>query len=195
MNKQQTKIIKEMEKGKSFEKACKLASVSQTMAKNWIKLGQRGNKRHEEFFIEYRNLLTKPNEEDIDLIEKSIKLLEKGFSIEKQAKELGISKHVILNWYYQGKKWRKPYHRYYIACKKNEDKENEGELTQKEIALKEKMDIVLNALKEGKSKRDAFRLIDANTSLNRTWRIIGKKGKEPYKYFLEEYDSLKDKER
>ena len=48
MNKQQTKIIKEMEKGKSFEKACELASVSQTMVHNWIKLGQRGNKGYEE---------------------------------------------------------------------------------------------------------------------------------------------------
>lgn len=60
-----------------------------------------------------------------------------------------------------------------------------------EVILEEKMDMVLKALKEGKSRKEAFKLIDENSSLLITWKLLGKKGTKPYDYFYEEYSKIK----
>ena len=60
----------------------------------------------------------------------------------------------------------------------------------KEFELKNKMDMVLNYLREGFTEKEAFNFVDLNKSTLITWKNLGKKGKEPYAYFYNEYNKL-----
>lgn len=70
---------------------------------------------------------------------------------------------------------------------------NLEELNPTERKLKEKMDTILIALKEGKTEKEAFKLVKLNSSII-SWRILANKNKQPYKYFIENYEKINEEE-
>lgn len=72
--------------------------------------------------------------------------------------------------------------------------EQTSTLSEEDIELKRKMNIVLHYLKEGFPEKEAFNSADLNKSILITWKNLGKRGQEPYNYFYQEYINLKNEE-
>lgn len=71
----------------------------------------------------------------------------------------------------------------------------ESEENDETQSLKEIFDIVLNALREGKTEEEAFSLVKKSPLVKMLWINYGKEKKYPYNYFLYEYKKIEEQYR
>ena len=114
-----------------------------------------------------------------------IDALKEGKSQEEAAEAAGISPEDLNNWFVNAHS--NPYYSFYmdyISIKTNAFGENED----KELAEnKDKIVVFFNAIRLGKSRKQAAKIADINLKLINKWISKGNQGKEPYVSIANEY--------
>ena len=177
LQKKMNTFLNALENNKSENKALKEADIDKTTLKNWIKLSKQNEIDYIGFAKKYRDLKSvKKVDKNQQLIQAYINLTTQGKTNKEIFEELNIPRFKIKNWKTQGELGNKEYKKFYETYLKQVQNEESS-----------KRDEFVKLINEGKTNKEAFKLIKIPKLKTKKWIEKGKNGEEEYKEFYEAY--------
>ena len=214
-------LINALKEGKDRKEAMKLAGVNISSIMAWNTLGSRGNELYVNFYNEYNQLVVdedpindksdkiKPVEEyepkelhynklvnqKMNIV---LKLLSEGKSKKIAYDTANVTQTIVGSWIRSGESGNNRYVKFYdeynrITGKKPEISPNKD--SDKYYPYKyspERHKIIIDAIKEGKTRKDAANLAKIDLNNLQMWYQKGKNGEQPFAQYYADYTNARE---
>ena len=214
-------LINALKEGKDRKEAMKLAGVNISSIMAWNTLGSRGNELYVNFYNEYNQLVV-DEDSNIDKSDKIktedeykpkelhynklvnqkmnivLKLLSEGKSKKIAYDAANVTPSIVSAWIRSGESGNDRYVKFYgeynkITGKKPEKTPNTN--SDKYYPHKytpERHKIIIDAIKEGKTRKDAANLAKIDLNNLQMWYQKGKNGEQPFAQYYADYTNARE---
>lgn len=214
-------LINALKEGKDRKEAMKLAGVNISSVMAWNTLGSRGNELYVNFYNEYNQLVV-DEDSNIDKSDKIktedeykpkelhynklvnqkmnivLKLLSEGKSKKIAYDAANVTPSIVSAWIRSGESGNDRYVKFYgeynkITGKKPEKTPNTN--SDKYYPHKytpERHKIIIDAIKEGKTRKDAANLAQIDLNNLQMWYQKGKNGEQPFAQYYADYTNARE---
>ena len=214
-------LINALKEGKDRKEAMKLAGVNISSVMAWNTLGSRGNELYVNFYNEYNQLVV-DEDSNIDKSDKIktedeykpkelhynklvnqkmnivLKLLSEGKSKKIAYDAANVTPSIVSAWIRSGESGNDRYVKFYgeynkITGKKPEKTPNTN--SDKYYPHKytpERHKIIIDAIKEGKTRKDAANLAKIDLNNLQMWYQKGKNGEQPFAQYYADYTNARE---
>ena len=219
VNNKMNLLINSLKSGKSLEDACLEANLPESIIQSWIRFAKQGNNEYLKFYKDYLAVTThdvlkegqteeEADQEELNQIIESlgyapekhkiiIDAIREGKTINEASKLVNVHINDLIKWYKNGKNGIKPFDSYYSDY--NEAREYyDNKMLSKRIRnfeneeTQERINIFLEAIKEGKTRDEASELSGIKLSTINLWVSKGNKGDEKYSEFANNYKKARE---
>lgn len=218
VNSKMNLLINSLKSGKSLEDACLEANLPESIIQSWIRFAKQGNSEYLKFYEDYLAVTThevlkegqteeEADQEEMDRVidslgyapkkhETIIGAIREGKTINEASKLVNVHINDLIKWYKNGKNGIKPFDSYYSDYNEaREYYENKMESKRRRFddeETQEKLNIFIEAIREGKTRDEASEISGIKLSTINLWVNKGNKGDERYLEFANEYKKARE---
>lgn len=219
VNEKMNLLINSLISGKSIEEACNDTNLTTSIIQSWIRFAKQGNSEYLKFYEDYLAVTThevlkegqteeEADQEEINEVIDSlrynpekhatiIEAIKEGKTINEASKLVNVHINDLIKWYKNGKNGIKPFDSYYSDYEKAREY-FENKMFSKRMKnfddeeTQERLNIFINAIKEGKTQEEASELSGISSNTFRYWVNKGNKGEEKYINLAEDYKKVRE---
>lgn len=186
-------IINAIKEEKSITEAVKLAGINIREESRWYTYGQQGIDPFIQYYEDYNFWKKEIKKEKSEFIKnyKKINIFIKatmaGKNYIEAAQTAELNERKLQKWLDYGKQGIEPFKITFEEYQEVKNNESTEIKTYSHNYTKKRHEIVINAIKEGKTRKEAAELAGIQLRDIQKWYLEGQKGKEPFKQYYEEY--------
>ena len=183
-NKTMNLFLNSIKAGKSYEDALRIANIGNGKVKSWYLKGKKGDEKYKDFYNTFKEIMPRNKDESIKM-NMIIDSMKTGKTGNESLKSANVTSSQLKEWIKKGESGEVEYIDFYedyrILERKNKPK-SETKNQNKELINK-----YINLINEGKTNKEAFKILDIPKFKVKNWKKQGQLGNKEYKEFYDTY--------
>ena len=177
-------FLNSIKAGKSYEDALRIANIQNETVKSWYLKGKKGNKNYKDFYNNFKEIMPRDEDETLKM-NMIIDSMKTGKTGNESINTANVTSSQLKEWIKKGESGEVEYIDFYEDYRILERKNKPKSKTKNQN--KELINKYINLINEGKTNKEAFKILNIPKFKVKNWKKQGQLGNKDYKEFYDTY--------